>query len=254
MIERIRARLTYANVMATLAVFIALGGTAAASVIITSNTQVASNTISGHHPPSGKHANLIAGSVNAQDLANGAVTNGKLGARAVTSPKLGLNAVGHSQLAPNSVNSSNVQNGSLTGTDIDQSTLNFVLPSQLLRSGVQAMSIGETKTLIDTGQIALTGDCTSPSPGQAQARVQIQASGPDIVVFSADSDFGHTDGSDTGGSPVTIDQVSSASFTSDRGSFDAATATNPHSLDGQFLAVASGAGSACEFSAFGAAG
>ena len=62
-------RLTYANVVATLALFLALGGTAAAAVLITSNSQVAANTISGHVPPAGKHANLIGGSVNGVDLA-----------------------------------------------------------------------------------------------------------------------------------------------------------------------------------------
>ena len=66
--QRLRSHLTYANVMASLAVFIALGGTALASVIITKNSQVASNTISGHKPPTGKHANLIANSVNSQDV------------------------------------------------------------------------------------------------------------------------------------------------------------------------------------------
>jgi hypothetical protein len=64
--------------MATLAVFIALGGTAVASVIIASNSQVAGGTISGHKPPSGDHANIIGGSLNAQDLAAGAVTGTKL--------------------------------------------------------------------------------------------------------------------------------------------------------------------------------
>ena len=44
-------KLTYANVMATAAVIIALGGTATAAVVVTSNSQVASNTISGHKPP-----------------------------------------------------------------------------------------------------------------------------------------------------------------------------------------------------------
>jgi hypothetical protein len=70
--HRIREHMTYANGMATLAVFIALGlgGTALASVIITNNNQVAPNTISGHKPPSGKHANLIGGSVNGQDVAD----------------------------------------------------------------------------------------------------------------------------------------------------------------------------------------
>ncbi len=67
----IRAHLTYANIVATLALVFATGGTAAAALIITSNSQVAANTISGHKPPKGKHANLIAGSVNATDLSSG---------------------------------------------------------------------------------------------------------------------------------------------------------------------------------------
>jgi hypothetical protein len=55
----IRPRLSYANLMATAAVFIALGGTAMASVIITDNSQVAPDTIAGHNPPAGKQSNLM---------------------------------------------------------------------------------------------------------------------------------------------------------------------------------------------------
>ena len=65
-----RHRLTFANVISVIALFVALGGTAIASVIITSNSQVAQNTISGHKPPSGKHANIIAGSINGADIAD----------------------------------------------------------------------------------------------------------------------------------------------------------------------------------------
>jgi hypothetical protein len=60
---------TFANVVSVIALVLALGGTAAASVIISSNRQVAKNTISGHQPPSGDHANLIGGSLARQDLA-----------------------------------------------------------------------------------------------------------------------------------------------------------------------------------------
>jgi hypothetical protein len=74
------------------------GGTALASYVVSTNSQIGPNTVSGHHPPSGKHANLISGSVNGTDLATGAVTLGKL--------------------APNSVNGSKVVNGSLTGLDL----------------------------------------------------------------------------------------------------------------------------------------
>ncbi len=67
--RNIRRGITYANVVATLALMFALGGTAAAAVLITSNGQVGQNTISGHQPPSGRHANLIGGSINGTDLA-----------------------------------------------------------------------------------------------------------------------------------------------------------------------------------------
>ena len=72
-----RSHLTYANVMATLAVFLVLGGgTAMAAYVVSSNSQVGPATISGHKPPTGKHANIIAGSVNPTDLANSVVTTG----------------------------------------------------------------------------------------------------------------------------------------------------------------------------------
>jgi len=69
--SRIRSRLTYANVMVTILAFIVLGGgTALASYVISSNSQVGPGTISGHKPPTGKHANLIAGTVNGEDVAD----------------------------------------------------------------------------------------------------------------------------------------------------------------------------------------
>ncbi len=66
--RRIRRPLTYANVMATIAVFIALGGSALAKVIITNNSQVAENTIAGHHAKGSKHPNIVPDSISARDL------------------------------------------------------------------------------------------------------------------------------------------------------------------------------------------
>jgi hypothetical protein len=102
--SRIRTHLTYANVVATVCLFLVLGGgTALASYAVSSNGQVGPGTISGHKPPSGDHANIIGGSVNATDLAGGAATLGKL--------------------ASNSVNSAKVVNGSLTGDDLANNTI-----------------------------------------------------------------------------------------------------------------------------------
>jgi hypothetical protein len=85
--QGLRSHLTFANVVSVLALFVALGGTAAAAVIITDNSQVAQDTISGHKPPSGKHANIIAGSINGQD-----VLENSLGGRVIAEPTLTGNA------------------------------------------------------------------------------------------------------------------------------------------------------------------
>ena len=66
--RRIRPRLSFANVVSLIALFVALGGTALASVIITKNSQVAKNTIAGHHPPSGEHPNVIGNSITGKDI------------------------------------------------------------------------------------------------------------------------------------------------------------------------------------------
>src|SRR5262249_55967507 len=68
--RRIRRHLTFAHVLSVIALFVALGGTALASVIITNNSQVDRGTISGHHPPSGKHPNIIGGSINGKNIAD----------------------------------------------------------------------------------------------------------------------------------------------------------------------------------------
>jgi hypothetical protein len=69
--NRLRRHLSYANITATLSLFLILGGgTALASYVISSNSQIGPNTISGHKPPTGDHANIIGGSVSALDLAH----------------------------------------------------------------------------------------------------------------------------------------------------------------------------------------
>jgi hypothetical protein len=69
--SRIRKHLTYANVISTLTLFLVLGGGAAlAAYVVSSNSQIGPGTVSGHKPPTGKHANIIANSINGQDIAD----------------------------------------------------------------------------------------------------------------------------------------------------------------------------------------
>jgi hypothetical protein len=63
-----------AMVVALIALFVALGGTAlAATYVVSSNSQIGPGTVSGH-AGTATNKNIISGSVNATDLANQAVT------------------------------------------------------------------------------------------------------------------------------------------------------------------------------------
>ena len=99
--NRFRPKLTYANVVATLALFLALGGGAVwAGQKITSkqigkgavkNKNLAKNAV--------KNKNLAKNAVKAKNLAAKAVTSAKLADGAVTSPKIGDGAVNFAKLA-----------------------------------------------------------------------------------------------------------------------------------------------------------
>src|SRR3954447_25113037 len=73
--NRIRNHLSYANLISTLALFLVLGGgTALAAFVVTSNGDIGPDTIAGHSPPSGAHANVIGGAINDQDVAANSLT------------------------------------------------------------------------------------------------------------------------------------------------------------------------------------
>jgi len=71
----IGSHLKFANVVSLAALFVALGGTATAvTYVVSSNSEVGPDTISGHRPPSGDHSNVILGSINGRDVANDKLT------------------------------------------------------------------------------------------------------------------------------------------------------------------------------------
>lgn len=90
---QIRKRLTYANVMSSLAVFLVLGGATA---------------------------------VAASKLGRKSVGARELKGNAVTKVKIKRDAVGRNKIAASAVNGGKVANGSLTGGDIDEASLGAV--------------------------------------------------------------------------------------------------------------------------------
>jgi hypothetical protein len=133
--HRIRAHLSYANVVATLSLFLVIGGgTALASYVVSSNSEVGPGTISGHNPPTGDHANIIGGSINASDLANSAVPVSKLAANSVATGKV----------IDNSLTGADVADGSLLLQDLKPGTLGAEAPHVVGAAGEPAFHLCQT--------------------------------------------------------------------------------------------------------------
>lgn len=149
--RQIGKRLTYANVMSSLAVFLVLGGATAFAA--------------GH---------LGRNSVGSKQLKKNAVTAAKLKKRAVTGSKL----------APNSVTGQSVKSGSLTGTDINVATLPAVPNAASASNAATANSLNGRipfsaftgpgdKVLATVGPFTVLGHCVINEGGTDRAELQL---------------------------------------------------------------------------------
>ena len=108
MLANLRSRMTYANVMATIAVFVAVstGGAYAANTVFSTD--------------------IVDGEVKTPDIANQAVAASQLKAAAVTTNKLADNAVTTQKVKDDDLTGADVLDNALKGADIDESTLSNI--------------------------------------------------------------------------------------------------------------------------------
>ena len=119
-----RKPLTYANVMATLAVFIALGGTAYA-VNTVGSSDVINESLLSQDIKNGevKVADIGQQAVATDELANGQVKAADIGDGEVKSAEIANGQVLSADIRAGEVRSANVANDNLTGGDVAQNAL-----------------------------------------------------------------------------------------------------------------------------------
>jgi hypothetical protein len=170
-VKQIRKRLTYANVMSSLAVFLILGGATALAA-----KKVGSNQLRG-------------GSVTTTKLKKGAVTASKIRKNAVTAAKIKKNAVTTGKIAPGAV-----ANGKIAAESIDATKLaaGFVAPvaEKLTHAAnvsfegvVLAGSVGVAQANVthpSTGFYCLSG--LSPAPVGGVATIDYSEAGEDVEI------------------------------------------------------------------------
>jgi hypothetical protein len=169
--KRLRAKLTYSNVIASIALFVALSGVAVAATNLPRNSvgpnqlkrgavttpklrkaAVKAGKLAPKAVVAGKigtgavlSGNIANGGVNTNKIANGAVRAINIKNNVVTTNKLNNNAVTTQKLAPNAVETNNLANGSVTLAKLaeDVSPLLGTLKSGQTLRGV--FSLGDNK-------------------------------------------------------------------------------------------------------------
>ncbi|HEY8083212.1 MAG TPA: hypothetical protein VIE64_06605 [Solirubrobacterales bacterium] len=135
MTTRLRNKLTYSNVISSLALFAALGGVAVAAGLPKNSVgpkQLKTNAVTA--------IKLKKGAVTSPKIAHGAVISGKLGANAVSSGNLGNGVVTSAKLATSSVIASTIKNGVITTNKLDNEA---VTTAKLGKGSVTAAKLSD---------------------------------------------------------------------------------------------------------------
>ncbi len=154
--KRVRKRLTYANVMSSIAVFLVLGGATA---------------------------------IAANQLGKGSVGKKQLKANSVTAAKIKKNAVTGAKIKNGAVTGAKIKDGSLVGADINLATLGTVPKSattDVIKGGRGTLALGQQTTIFTHGPVSVSVKCEVPQQNESliTARALISSS-TDNTVFTS---------------------------------------------------------------------
>ena len=205
--KQLRKRLTYANVMSSIAVFLVLGGATA----------------------------LAAG------LAKNSVGSKQLKANSVTAKKIEKNAVTSKKIKANAVTGAKVKDGSLSGADINLASLGTVPSASNAQNAANVASVrtfsagageGSMVSLVKTDSFELMGICdtagTFDPPG-----TQFEDVGTSFVIYNRGNSPAFADSSDDEDANLTQNQGVVFNY-DDNGDGGSAM-----SVDGHFLSAPS---------------
>jgi hypothetical protein len=190
-VKQIRKRITYANVMSSIAVFMVLGGATA--------------------------------------IAASKIGTNQLKANAVTASKIKKNAVTTAKIKNNAVNGSKVKDGSLTGADVDLGTLGTVPSANRANSAAKSDQVAKifytanegpgTQTILSLGGLTITALCAEGGSVQLEATTSVAHAWIDFFTpqdhdYDVDEDFnpGETFDADDGHDQGTFTDIYSLSY------------------------------------------
>ncbi|HEY7256651.1 MAG TPA: hypothetical protein VH476_08190 [Solirubrobacterales bacterium] len=150
MMKKLRGRLNYSNLTATIALILAVGGAGAVAAGSIGKNSVGTKQLKNN-------------AVTAKKIRNGAVTPGKMANGSVTNAKIQGSAVTSDKIADGSVTNAKIQGGAVTGDKVDTATLGKVPSAAQADSATSADNGAKPILFISAG-----GD-SNPSPGSPGA-------------------------------------------------------------------------------------
>jgi hypothetical protein len=201
-VKQLRQRLTYANVVSTLALILVVGGATAIAA------KVPKHSVGPHQ--------LKSNAVTTPKIKANAVTTRKIKKNAITAVKIKDKAIKNEKLDDNSVTTSKIANGSVTGAKIDVASTPFgrivreargsstkALSAGLtvypLQSNVYTQPVGRDDTYVGQIEVVIPESCIGPRRVTAGLLVDpADPSAPNPAEFAAKRDF-----EDTGTNPLT---------------------------------------------------
>lgn len=168
--RQVRKRLTYANVMSSIAVFLVLGGGAAFAA-----NELAKN------------------SVGPKQLKKNAVTTAKIKKNAVTTAKIKKNAINTAKIKANAITGAKINEGTLGAVPSAVNAENAANFSRYFTSGLRKANLGETVTLASVGPFTIYGKCIDDGGGYHEAQTYITTSQPKSMMSSYEDSYDNFD-------------------------------------------------------------
>jgi hypothetical protein len=202
-VKQIRQRLTYANVVSTLALILVVGGATALAA------RVPKHSVGPHQ--------LKANAVTTPKIKANAVTTRKIKKNAVTAIKIKDKAIKNEKLDDNAVTTSKISNGSVTGAKIDAASTSFgqilheargsatkalakeVVTVYPLQDNTYTQDAGEDDTYLGAIEVVIPESCTGTRHIKASLVADpVDPTEPKVSEVVATREF-----DDTGTDPVT---------------------------------------------------
>jgi hypothetical protein len=167
-VKQIRKRVTYANVMSSIAVFLVLGGASAYAA-----KKIGSNEIKGNSITTGK---LKKNAVTASKIKSNSITTAKIKNGAVTGPKVNVTNLAKVPSASNADNATNAINW-----------------SRYYTSGLVKLSVGQTAPLLSIGPFTFYGRCTDLGGGEVEVESFAKTSQAGSNIASEEEEYYESD-------------------------------------------------------------